>query len=85
MGGAVVHVALDLGLPGRLGLALVMVMVLLLALDLAVCSLNEDIDAAVLGVEGLVVEVGFGEFGDDVPRVEEAGDVSEDEEEDVDY
>ena len=84
--GPVVHVALGLGLSGELGLALVVVAWVMLALGLPVGAGNEDIDAAVLGVYGaLVVIIGFGEFSDDVPGVKEAGNVSEDEEEKVDY
>jgi len=53
--------------------------VLCLSLDealllVAVRTVYEDVDAAVLGVyRARVVIVGIGELGDDVPCVEEAG------------
>jgi hypothetical protein len=74
---AVVHVALRLGL----GVLLLLVALLLgVGWLLAVAAVvDEDVDAAVLGVlrEVLVVVVvgGFGVLGDDVPCVEEAGDL----------
>jgi hypothetical protein len=55
-------------------LPLVLVVVLTLTLDLAVGTVDEDVDAAVLGIYGaMVVIFGVGELGDDVPCVEEAG------------
>jgi len=86
--GAVVHVARRLG---RLGVGALLRLVSLgaLLLRLAVAAVvDEDVDAAVLRVLRdvlVVVVVGrLGVFGDDVPGVEEAGNVAEDEKEDVD-
>lgn len=78
---AVVHVvvaaaAIVLGLRLRLGLLLV-----------ALRALDVDVgNAAALSIvrDGLVLVGRLGEFGDDVPGVEKAWDVSEDAEQDVD-
>ena len=81
--GAVVHVALGLGRL-RVGalLRLVALRLLVLAAAAAVAAMravDKHVDAPVLGVlrDALVVVVvgGFGVLGDDVPGVEEAGDL----------
>ena len=88
-GGSVVHVALNLGLPRGLGLAKVRALCLSLDKPLLLVAMRpvyKDVDAAVLGVyRTRVVIVGIGELGDDVPCVEEAGNVAKNEEQDVDY
>lgn len=71
VGGAVVHAALGLGL-------------VLPALRLDVHILHAAAALAVVAVQRLVLVGRLGVLGDDVPGVQEAGDVAEDAEEDVD-
>lgn len=82
MVGAVVHVGL-----GRAGLVVEVGVLRHWHALLPPVGVDEDVDAAVaaLGiVQALVLVVGLGVFGDDVPGMEEAGQIAEGGEEDVD-
>lgn len=88
--GAVIHAALGGGglLSLGLGLVLVLVLVLLVMLLGALGALDVDVGNAAAGIalvwgKSLVLERRLGVLGDDVPGVDQAGNVAKDTEEDV--